>query len=148
MIVRLASLDEHHIWAEMLAKLHEPWGRADEFIAEIPTWLALDEPMVCWLAFDEDGEPIGMVDARVRNYAEGAPNLRAGYVEDIWVEPDHRRSGVGKALLASVEDWARAQGLDWLGSDTEPENELSQQWHAAVGFHIEERLVVFGKPLD
>jgi len=146
-IVREATAADHPIWAEMLAKLHD-WGDEAEFIAEIPSWLALEDPMVCFLAFTDSGQPIGMVDARVRNYAEGAPNLRAAYVEDIWVEEEHRRSGVARALLAAVEQWARAQGLDWLGSDTELGNDLSEAWHKGAGFKIIERLIVFGKPLE
>ena len=146
MIVREAQPSEHRIWAEMLAKLHD--GSVEEIAAELDMLLALPDPYVCFLAFSDGGEPVGMVDARVRNYAEGAPKLRAAYVEDIYVEPSHRRTGVGQALLAAVERWAREQQLDWLGSDTEIDNELSQQWHSAVGFHIEERLVVFGKRLD
>ena len=147
MIVRQAEAADHPIWAAMLAKLH-PDQTTAEFERELASLTALAEPYVGFLAFADNGDPIGMVDARVRNYAEGAPNLRAGYVEDIWVEADHRRSGVGQALLAAVEEWARGQGLDWLGSDTETENTLSQDWHAAVGFHVEERLVIFGKALD
>jgi aminoglycoside 6'-N-acetyltransferase I len=130
----------------MLARLHRNQSAA-EFEREIAAFTALPEPYICFLAFSDDGDPIGMVDARVRNYAEGAPNLRAGYVEDLWVEPEHRRSGVALALVAAVEHWARGQGLDWLGSDTELGNVQSQTWHAAAGFEEIERIVVFGKPL-
>jgi aminoglycoside 6'-N-acetyltransferase I len=147
LIVREATAAEHPIWAAMLVKLHG-WGDESEFIAEIPSWLALDDPMVCFLAFSDDGQPIGMADARVRNYAEGAPNLCAAYIEDIFVEEEHRRTGVARALLAAVEQWARAQGLNWLGSDTELGNDLSEAWHKGVGFKTIERLIVFGKPLD
>ena len=148
MIVRRASESEHAIWARMLARLHQPWGDEAEFLAEIPGWLSLREPIVCWLAFAADGTAIGMVDARVRNYAEGAPDLTAAYVEDIWVEEGHRRGGVATALLTAVEDWARAEGLNWIGSDTEIDNELSRRWHGAAGFQELEQLIVFGKPLD
>jgi aminoglycoside 6'-N-acetyltransferase I len=132
----------------MLAKLHQPWGDEAEFLAEIPGWLTLREPIVCWLAFTDDGTAIGMVDARVRNYAEGAPDLYAAYVEDIWVDEGHRRERVATALLAAVEEWARAQGLNWIGSDTEIGNQLSRQWHGAAGFAELEQLINFGKPLD
>ena len=88
-----------------------------------------------------------MIDARVRNYAEGAPNLTAAYVEDLWIAPDHRSRGVAKALLAEVERWAREQDLDWLGSDATLDNEASHMWHRASGFQEIERIVVFGKPL-
>ena len=72
----------------MLASLHPNQG-AEEFEREIDTFASLEQPYVCFLAFAGNGEPIGMIDARVRNYAEGAPNLRAAYVEDLWVDIAH-----------------------------------------------------------
>jgi aminoglycoside 6'-N-acetyltransferase I len=131
----------------MLARLH-PHQDAEEFEREIQAFASLEEPYICFLAFTGDNEPVAMIDARVRNYAEGAPNLRAAYVEDLWVDPQHRRRGVATALVQAVEQWARTQGHDWLGSDTELANELSQQWHSAAGFEEVERIVVFGKTLD
>jgi aminoglycoside 6'-N-acetyltransferase I len=131
----------------MLARLHTDQN-ADEFEREIQAFASLEQPYICFLAFTGDNQPIGMIDARVRNYAEGAPNLRAAYVEDLWVDSRHRRSGVATALVQAVEQWARTEGHDWLGSDTEFANELGQQWHAAAGFTEVERIVVFGKKLD
>jgi aminoglycoside 6'-N-acetyltransferase I len=128
----------------MLARLH-PDESAATFERELTTIMA---DYVGFLAFTDAGEPIGMIDAMVRNYAEGAPQGRAAYVEDLWVEPDHRRSGVARRLLAAVEKWARGEGLDWLGSDALIENADSHAWHRAEGFVEIERLVVFGKPLD
>lgn len=147
MIVREARHDEHRIWAEMLARLHTDQD-AEEFEREIAAFTGLPEPYVCFLAFTDDGEPVGMIDARARNYAEGAPNLRAAYVEDLWVEPGHRRAGVARELLAAVEQWARSEGFDWLGSDTTPDNRLSRDWHRRMGFEEVEQLVVFGKSLQ
>lgn len=146
MIIRRATDADLPIWAEMLARLHDDLT-ATEFEDELRRFSRLEQPYVGFIAFADDDEPIGLIDARVRNYAEGAPSLRAAYVEDLWVEPEHRRSGVAGALLAAVEDWARSEGFDWLGSDTTPDNELSQQWHKRMGFDEIERLVVFGKRL-
>jgi aminoglycoside 6'-N-acetyltransferase I len=144
LIVRRATPEDHPAWAAMLARLHADQS-ASAFEAEIA---ALPEHFVCFLAFtDDEGEPIGMIDAMIRNYAEGAPNFRAGYVEDLWVDPRHRRSGVATKLLAAVEQWARDEGLDWLGSDATLDNVDSHAWHHAAGFAEIERLAVFGKPL-
>ena len=131
----------------MLARLH-PDQDAGEFERDIETFTSLEQPYICFLAFTSDNHPIGMIDARVRNYAESAPRLSAAYVEDLWVDPEHRRGGVATALVRAIEQWALNEGHDWLGSDTELANEPSQQWHAAAGFAEVERLVVFGKPLD
>jgi len=133
-------------WARMLARLHDDLTAA-EFEGELRRFTKLEQPYTGFLAFTDESEPIGMIDARIRNYAEGAPNLRAAYVEDLWVHPAHRRSGIAQALLAAVEEWARSEGSDWLGSDTTPDNRLSREWHRRMGFDEVEQLVVFGKPL-
>jgi len=147
LIVRRATEADLPIWAEMLARLHDDLT-ADEFESELQRFTRLDQPYTGFLAHSDDGKPIGMIDARVRNYAEGAPNLRAAYVEDLWVEPEHRRTGVARALLEAVEQWARTEGFDWIGSDTTPDNQLSRDWHRQMGFDEVEQLVVFGKPLQ
>jgi len=133
-------------WAAMLACLHDDMS-AGEWEAELAKFVSLPEPYIGFLAFTDGGLPIGMIDVRVRNYAEGAPNLRAPYVEDLWVHPDHRRQGVAARLLQAVEQWARGEGFDWLGSDARLDNDDSHSWHRSSGFEETERLVIFGKPL-
>jgi aminoglycoside 6'-N-acetyltransferase I len=147
LIVRRATEADLPIWAAMLTRLHTDLT-ADEFESELRWFALLEQPYVGFLAFTLDGKPIGVIDARVRNYAEGAPNLRAAYVEDLWVEPAYRRTGVATALLAEVEQWARSHRFDWLGSDTTPDNQLSRHWHRQMGFEEVEQLVVFGKSLN
>lgn len=144
--VRRAETDDFPTWALMLSRLHPETGEA-EFLRQIVELVKLPEPYVAFVAFDAEGIPLGLLDARVRNYAEGSPDLCAAYIEDLWVEPHARHLGVARALLAAVEEWARAQGLRWLGSDTSPDNEASRAWHAAAGFDEICQLVVFGKPL-
>jgi aminoglycoside 6'-N-acetyltransferase I len=148
LIIRQATDADRPVWAAMLAKLHQHQSAAGEFERELAVFTRLPEPYVGFVAFSEDGEPVGLIDARVRNFAEGAPNLRAAYVEDLWVAPEHRGKGIATELLGHVERWARDQGLDWLGSDARPDNAESHKWHRANGFDEVERLVVFGKLLD
>jgi len=146
LLIRRANEADWPLWAALLAKLHPDQSAAD-FEQELAILTALPDPYVGFLSFGPDGEVAGMIDARVRNYVEGAPDLRAAYIEDLWVEEGCRRRGVAKLLLNAVESWARDQGVVWLGSDTPPYNLESQEWHLGVGFEVVERLVVFGKPL-
>jgi aminoglycoside 6'-N-acetyltransferase I len=146
MIVRTASQTDWPLWAAMLAQLH-PEQSAAEFEKELEAWTALPEPYIGFLAFTPMSQVIGMMDARIRNYAEGSPDLRAAYIEDVWIEPAYRGAGVAQRLLFSVESWARDQGLQWLGSDVGLDNIRSHQWHLASGFEEVERIVVFGKRL-
>jgi len=145
-MIRRADADDLPVWAKMLASLHYDVS-AEEWTAELEVLTKLRKPYVGFLSLTDEGEPIGMIDARERNYAEGAPHLRAAYVEDLWVEPAHRRQGVAAMLLRMVEEWAKGEEFDWLGSDAVIGNCESHEWHRSMGFAETERLVVFGKRL-
>jgi GNAT superfamily N-acetyltransferase len=56
-----------------------------------------------------DGEPAGMVILRFRRRLNVA--TWEGWLSDLYVVPEHRRRGIGKALLqAVVEEWRLRQG--------------------------------------
>ncbi len=146
MIVRAAREQDFPLWAAMRSRL---WPDADpaELESELPGLATLDPAYEALVAEEEHGRLIGFIELWVRSYAEGAPPGPAAYVEGLWVEPDFRRKGVARAMLAAAEDWARARGLHHLASDALLDNQLSHDWHKAVGFAEVERIVVFGKPL-
>ena len=125
------------------------WPDADpkELESELVSLFALDPPYSVYVA-EADGLQVGFIELWVRSYAEGGPTEPSAYVEGLWVEPDYRRSGIATALLAKAEEWARAKGFKWLGSDAELGNRDSHAWHKAAGFRAIEQLVVFGKPLQ
>jgi aminoglycoside 6'-N-acetyltransferase I len=140
MIVRPAGEPDFAAWAAMRRRL---WP--DEDPAELDRELP-GEPGTIGLVAESEGRLVGFAEASVRNYAEGAAGP-AAYLEGIWVEPEHRRRGLARALLAAVEQWGRDLGLAHLGSDALLGNDVSHRWHEAAGFAEVERLVVFGKPL-
>ena len=145
MIVRAVTGADHPAWAAMRTRL---WPDADakELESELASLFALDPPYTVFIA--EDGaSQVGFIELWVRSYAEGGPPEPAAYVEGLWVEPGHRRAGVATALLAKAEEWAKAKGFKWLGSDALLGNTESHAWHRAAGFREVERLIVFGKPL-
>jgi aminoglycoside 6'-N-acetyltransferase I len=63
------------------------------------------------------------------------------------VEESRRRQGIGRQLLAVAEEWAREQGCVEMASDALIENELSQRAHAATGYQVVARSVLYRKPL-
>ena len=142
MIVRPASAADFPAWAAMRRRL---WPEADP--DELERELAGLDPTLLNLVAEQDGRLIGFAEASVRSQAEGAPPGPAAYLEGIWVEPERRRTGVGRALLAAVEHWARRRDLAWLGSDALLDNDLSHRWHRGAGFGEVARIVVFGKRL-
>ena len=70
-----------------------------------------------------------------------------GNVEGWYVEPDLRGKGIGRALIARAEAWAKQMGFTELASDAELENEESIRAHGALGFRETFRLVHFVKSL-
>jgi aminoglycoside 6'-N-acetyltransferase I len=69
------------------------------------------------------------------------------YVEEWFVMPEARRMGVGRALIAAAEAWARERGYPELASDALLDNLVSQSAHRALGFEEVERQVAFRKDI-
>lgn len=56
------------------------------------------------------GEIVGFLEAGVRDYAEGAESSPVGHLEGVYLLAEHRRQGIGAALVRSGEQWAWSQG--------------------------------------
>ena len=124
------------------------WPEADpaELDAEFDRFLT-DSDQVAFVAESETGGLCGMVEASVRAFANGVDEQPCAFVEGWWVDPDARRTGVGRALIGAVETWARGRGFHELGSDALIDNVLSHQAHIALGFEERERTITFRKRL-
>ena len=124
------------------------WPEQDpaELASELPALLA-DPNQLAVVAEQDDGRLLGFAEARVRPFANGVDEQPCAFLEAWWVDEDGRRSGVGRALVAAVEDWARRRGFHELGSDALLENTLGHQAHRALGFEERERVVCFRKKL-
>jgi aminoglycoside 6'-N-acetyltransferase I len=107
--------------------------------------LLADPTQVAFVAERDDGRLCGFAEASVRRYANSNDESPCAFLEGWWVDADVRRAGVGRALLAAVEDWARGQGFTELGSDALLDNTLGHQVHRALGFEERERVVYFRK---
>lgn len=93
------------------------------------------------------GAPIGMIEAKIREYGEGCETSPVGYIEGWFVYPDVRGKGVAGALTQAAEDWARSKGCTEMASDTWLGNEASIKAHLKMGYFEVERLVHFVKRL-
>ena len=52
----------------------------------------------------------GLLQAGTPPYADGCDPSPVGYIEGWYVDEDTRGKGIGRALVAEAEDWAREQG--------------------------------------
>jgi len=70
-----------------------------------------------------------------------------GYLEGWYVEPELRRMGIGRSLVAAAEKWARERQCVEMASDAEVGNESSVAAHLRLGYEETARLVHLRKDL-
>lgn len=123
------------------------WSDApDEYLLFDMDDIFVSEKDAVFMGF-ADGRPAGMIEARLRDYAEGCETSPVGYIEGWFVYGDFRGSGMAGALTQAAEDWAREQGCTEMASDTWLDNEGSIHAHRKLGYIEVERLVHFVKQL-
>jgi ribosomal protein S18 acetylase RimI-like enzyme len=70
-----------------------------------------------------------------------------GWVYYVSVDPDHRGSGYGRAIMAAAEDWLRARGIPKLQLLVRRANTKVQAFYETLDF-AEQETIVYGKWLD
>jgi len=78
---------------------------------------------------DEDGTLVGTATG-----AEYEADPAVAHVYAMWVAPDARGAGVGRALLDSVEAWARDRGCGRLALTVTETNASARAFYGAYGF--------------
>jgi aminoglycoside 6'-N-acetyltransferase I len=149
-VIRVRPVDEidteawlfmrDQLWPDYGDRYHEP---------EIKKFFAggLKIPQAVLLAEDSVRGVVGFVELSIRAYAEGCLTDHVGFLEGWYVIPELRRRGVGRALVAAAEAWARTQGCTEFASDALADNELSTTAHRALGFEEVEVIRCFRKNL-
>jgi putative acetyltransferase len=139
-------------WVRMRTSL---WPDEGEHAEEVAAFFAADtfrwsEPFLSWMVFvaeRPDGGLCGFVETSIRPHVDGCSTRPVGYVEGWYVDPDVRRQGIGRMLVAAAERWAAAQGCREMASDAHLWNTVSHEAHKALGFEEGNRLVHFRKAL-
>ena len=133
---RRVNRGDAEAWLRMRVALW-PEGPEEEHREEIARYFAGEaegRPAEVLMAETDSGRVAGFAELSIRPYAEGCRGTRVAYLEGWYVEPELRCRGIGRALVAASEVWARSQGCEEFASDAQPDNEASIAAHRAAGF--------------
>lgn len=114
----------------------DPTPGAGAMATRVAELLARDDFAVL-LAVDDAPEPLGLAVLRFR------PSLWSTalecYLAELYVIPERRGQGLGRALLEAAMDHARGAGADHMDLGTSEDDVAARGLYAACGFTNRER---------
>jgi ribosomal protein S18 acetylase RimI-like enzyme len=127
--------------ASQLVAGRRPWRDEDRWLAMTSGWVAESIAAAdsaghaLAVAVDDADDVAGFVTLSTRTHFTGDVDA---YVGELVVAPAHRREGVGRALIATAETWARSHGFRTLTLDTGGANQAARALYDATGFEVED----------
>ena len=143
-IIRRVTQEDKAEWLRMRKGI---WPDApDEYLDfDMDELLASDNNAVFFACVE--GRPIGLTEARIRDYGEGCETSPVGYLEGWFVQEENRGRGIVGIMTQAAENWAREKGCAEMASDTWLDNNASIRAHVKLGYDEVERLIHFVKKL-
>jgi ribosomal protein S18 acetylase RimI-like enzyme len=77
---------------------------------------------------------VGFISGELR---QGSPTFLPktwASVDDVFVEPEYRNRGMGRALLQSVQSWAQERGADGISLQVAAANARGRKFYQDLGF--------------
>lgn len=144
MTIRKATNADSLTLAQLASQM---WDASPAELAPEFSGLTQSAEAACFLAFEGDA-PIGFAQCQLRHdYVEGCDTSPVGFLEGVYVQPEHHHKDIAHQLVAACEDWARSVGCTEFGSDCEIDNTESLAFHLAIGFEEVNRTIWFHKKL-
>lgn len=89
---------------------------------------------------------VGEIDGRIVGGVMAGYEGHRGWINYLAVDPDHRRAGHGRALMAEAERLLRAAGCPKINLQVRPDNPGVIAFYERIGFAIE-GAISLGRPL-
>lgn len=150
-LIRLAEDDDDFILGLVPRFVNfplPPWRKRHECIEGIRTDLSRhlehETPNnYLFVAEDADGTVVGFIDLqKTQDFFTGRANC---HINNLAVAAAYERRGVGKALMAHAEEWAREHRCTLLTLAVFPGNERARALYEADGFAVD--LLRLAKPV-
>lgn len=125
------------------------WENREREVDEIGRWLAgaQTRPAGIFLAFRSEGDLAGVCWTSYNTDANARCGRTVGHIDRLGIVPEHRRHGLGRALLLTGMRWLRTQGQAILDLDVIGDNEHAQALYASVGFAPTKQTIIYRREL-
>jgi aminoglycoside 6'-N-acetyltransferase I len=145
--VRPISESDLSEWFRLRQELWDATSEGDHK-AEMQDILGHPDTQLVLVADAADNKLSGFLEASIRPFVEDCESDNVGYLEGWYVDVEHRRRGIGRALVQAAEKWARDHGCTEMASDAELGNESSLTSQLKLGYEETSRLVHLKKTLE
>jgi GNAT superfamily N-acetyltransferase len=132
----LAQPDEAEAVAKLLVAFRDhmgsDWPSENAFLASVERLFEDADAEFLLASRDDDSPPCGVLQLRFRfSVWKAAPDA---WIEDLFVQADARRGGVGEALLALAIERAAGRGAKRVELDTNEDNAAALALYERNGF--------------
>lgn len=149
MLIRPATVSDVTFVLPMIAKicaLHESWDKAKYgFLPNTERsyqgWLKkmVGSDRAVFLVAETSEQPTNLAGFIVATIEKEIPIYRLkeyGFIHDLWVEPEYRRTGVAKQMVTRTIEGFKQMGVQQIRLDTAAINEAARRLFSECGFRV------------
>lgn len=132
-ITRVQAADQDAVVALLVAQMREHrFPSKSERLSQIVSRVLSDERYGFFLVARMDDGVIGVAYvATILSVEHGGP---VGWLEELYVTPEHREQGVGSALLGGLMEQAREMGLAAIDLEVDAGHRRAESLYTRFGF--------------
>ena len=113
------------------SSLDSDWAFSDE--AKIKYLDAIQNKYVS--IAEADGRPIGfLIGSIIEPKTSDARQIKQAYLQNLYVDEDFRKTGIGKDLVENFKEYCRNEGVKRLNVSVLAANEVAVNFYNIVGF--------------
>ncbi|MBX3421879.1 MAG: GNAT family N-acetyltransferase [Pirellulaceae bacterium] len=132
MRIAIVEREQFPIWKRMRQAVYSDLD--PRFHDEEMEWLFASDQAECFLVWSDEGDAIGLLELTLRNFVDGCIGGPVGYIEGIYLHPDHRGQQHGRRLVTFACEWFKTKGCKEMATDAEVTNTEAQAFYRRLGF--------------